>query len=43
MTCTIDGELVSETLDLRYVGSGQVGLWSSVTQIMVRNFRVFAL
>jgi hypothetical protein len=39
----IDGELVVETGDVRYVDSGQVGLWSGQTQISVRSFRVLAL
>jgi hypothetical protein len=30
-------------MDLRYVEGGQIGLWSSRTQINVRSFRVLVL
>ncbi len=39
----VDGEPLLETRDVRYIGGGQVGLWSSLSQISVRSFRVLAL
>jgi hypothetical protein len=39
----VDGDLVVETGDLRYVDPGQVGLWGRKAQVDVRSFRVLAL
>jgi len=39
----IDGAIVVEASDNRYLSSGTVGLWSDRTQINVRSFRVSAL
>ena len=39
----VDGALLLETTDSRYLSGGQVGLWSSGTQINVRSFKVIKL
>lgn len=39
----LDGTVVIETSDNRYLSPGQVGLWSQGTQVNVRRFSVIAL
>jgi len=38
-----DGAPILEAVDNRYLAGGKVGLWSTLTQISVRSFKVIAL
>jgi hypothetical protein len=36
----VDGSVIIETADNRFLSGGTVGLWSTSAQVEVRNFRV---
>lgn len=39
----VDGDLITEVTDNRFLEAGQVGLWSDRAQLSIRTFKVIAL